>query len=691
MCKMEHFRLTITAMLLIIISVACTNKDPDNNTGNGDDTTIKHVKLEIQNVSIANAINIQIGMHSNKLEPNQIKSSFQINDELTIEYQNTADGNAVSLITAKAEGERANHIFDWKFGEDVFLGSQDVGQVMATCRIIPSQSGEAVNGLKGVYLSTSAQGSEPQCIFCYDYLKATAGTSINTVSGEKTLSFIPNEENDGNFIAKLKLEFKHYNHLVNITFTDPFNDIVPDHCSRSMYLYYILPNGEKAMSAVAYSRNTAGNIPTHAIIPAGSKLTNAKLIVTDSSSNETVYDIIANTPISCPEGSSCTVTISNLTDTPQMTAGQCQQGWLKEKASVSEGYDLYVSNAQDLITLASMVNRGDGSKENIAAREAKVLQIADIDLSEVKDWQPIGRYLSYFRGLYNGNGYIIRGLKMTYGYDTSGLFGYIGANSVLVNIHLRDFFISMNSGLAGCLAGVAMDGSGTPTISFCSAEGKITSTGRYVGGLVADVYGAHITFSSFSGNLTCTPSDQFISAGGLVGTSGGGVIAACCAMADINTSPTTYATCGGLVGHNNLFVYASYAIGSITTPGSDSGSLIGYNSYSPDFVNYCYTQVTGDDVKPGAENDGWDDSTCTAGTPTAATVLEVVTNVKKPDGTPPTSHSFQDVQIVYPDNVLKTDGSVNVQKIRMDVKTQPIWLTSNTSLPYLNYDYRVTE
>ena len=299
------------------------------------------------------------------------------------------------------------------------------------------------------------------------------------------------------------------------------------------------------------------------------------------------------------------------------------------------GYDLIVSTAQELKDFADAVNNDHTiGTSPVKARIARVLQTADIDLTGIDDWTPIGNRVSpsynSFQGSYNGNGYTISNLKIKSGEQYKGLFGDVSGTSsstpaVLTGIHLRnvDIDVSRNSAIScGAIAGAVSDA----VITFCSAQGEIKTDMNqqsyyndynYSGGIIGDNSGGTISYcradvkvtaSADSNNanaecnaggiagsndgtiLACESSGSEVSAtsnaktqaGGIANPSSGSSYIASCASEVgkiiVNTSGDE-AYAGGVVGEQNGVLYSSYARGDATAKGArtnTAGAIVGY-------------------------------------------------------------------------------------------------------------------
>lgn len=302
------------------------------------------------------------------------------------------------------------------------------------------------------------------------------------------------------------------------------------------------------------------------------------------------------------------------------------------------GYDLTVSTAQELKDFADAVNNDHTiGTSSVEARSARVLQTADIDLTGIDDWTPIGNNVSpsnnYFQGSYNGNGYTISNLKIKSGELDKGLFGWVNGESsstpaVLTGIHLRnvDIEVSHNSDIScGAIAGSI---SSKAVITFCSAQGEIKTdmnqqrrVNNHSGGITGDNRG---TISYCRADVKVTASSDAndtgaeCNAGGIAGTNTGTILACEASGSEVSAkasydakaqaggiagsdySSNYIASCasgvgkiianasgnkayaGGVVGSKYGALYSSYARGDATAESTSytnmAGAIVGYNS-----------------------------------------------------------------------------------------------------------------
>jgi len=219
--------------------------------------------------------------------------------------------------------------------------------------------------------------------------------------------------------------------------------------------------------------------------------------------------------------------------------------------------------------------------------DANFVMTADINLQGVS-LTPVGDArnptYSYFTGVFDGNGHIIRNAVIT---DRPtemdiGLFGHIYSDSQIRNLGVEDINMS-GGGLVGGLTGCSFG-----TISNCYTTGKVSR--------------------SLEGRNT--------SFGGLVGKNFG-TITGSHAACDVNANGRRV---GGLVGINIGTIIDSYAGGTVNGDGS-VGGLVGENGYvfdetgggfNPDYVGRiarCYAagSVSGNrDVGGLVGNNGGD-------------------------------------------------------------------------------------
>ena len=226
-------------------------------------------------------------------------------------------------------------------------------------------------------------------------------------------------------------------------------------------------------------------------------------------------------------------------------------------------------------------------------------QIADVDLSIYSSWEPIGTTDSPFTGIYDGDGYIIKNMRIDIDDRnvTAGLFGTV-ESSTLKNIGIVDSEINITGGSfrVGGLAGSAL---GRQKIDNCFSGVNIIadhSNGvtSYIGGIVGWIGSlmdfAQITNCYNSGNInTVGYTDGTILGsgyiGGIVGSSSSAYIDMCYNTGSIQGGGRV----GGIAGNTNSpSIYNSFNTGEIIG-GGNIGGITGYN-YGD--INSCYNVGT---------------------------------------------------------------------------------------------------
>ncbi len=203
-----------------------------------------------------------------------------------------------------------------------------------------------------------------------------------------------------------------------------------------------------------------------------------------------------------------------------------------------------IANATDLLTLADPANNADWS--------AYFLMTANIDMTGITTFTPIGNGNIQFTGIFDGGGHTVQNLTINLPWqDNVGLFGSVGSASAKIK----------NVGVEGCIV-----------------TGK-----EYVGGLVGRNYGA-VTYCWASGTVMGTSV-----VGGLVGST-----------YDDSIITASYATCsvtgtsdvGGVAGSNAGEIEACYSIGTVTGT-SGVGGFIGYDVDSSVLSSFWDMETSG--------------------------------------------------------------------------------------------------
>ena len=134
-----------------------------------------------------------------------------------------------------------------------------------------------------------------------------------------------------------------------------------------------------------------------------------------------------------------------------------------------------IANKDDLVAFSALVN---GGQANINA-----VLTADIDMSDVNGYVPIGNDANRYCGTFDGQGHRIMSLKIK-GEQFLGVFGIVTGGAVIKN-----FILDENSAIEGTedagLVG-STRGSGKVTLQCLGNEADITIKGTNAGGILGD-------------------------------------------------------------------------------------------------------------------------------------------------------------------------------------------------------------
>ncbi|MCL2212137.1 MAG: hypothetical protein FWB95_09475 [Treponema sp.] len=205
-------------------------------------------------------------------------------------------------------------------------------------------------------------------------------------------------------------------------------------------------------------------------------------------------------------------------------------------------------------------------------------------VSTGSNWTAIGNSISgsvtQFTGSFDGQSYTIANLTIrisSVGYNSntdnysSGMFGYIGANSVVQNLVLTNCYIDSYAG------GGAIACENRGTVQYCSSTGDIYGNGYPLGvcgGIVRHNYG-------IVQNCNATGNVRGYTAGGGIVASNMGLVQNCSATV---VSVRGVYTAGGIAGQNNSGRISNcYTTG--TVDGGRAGGIVGQNDGT---VENCY-------------------------------------------------------------------------------------------------------
>ncbi|MDR0331510.1 MAG: fibrobacter succinogenes major paralogous domain-containing protein [Chitinispirillales bacterium] len=232
-----------------------------------------------------------------------------------------------------------------------------------------------------------------------------------------------------------------------------------------------------------------------------------------------------------------------------------------------------INSADQLAGLAHIVNGTWGGAPRRHDFSGKTITLAkSIDLGG-REWVPIGtikypgvkegRIEIPFSGTFDGNGNVIKGVKISGGKSRQGLFGYIGNTGAVMNLGVVDIDITGADRVGG------LAGSNAGAIENCYASGAVAGT-EHTGGL------AGINIGKIKNSHAGVDVSGREKVGGLAGSCDGGAVSGGYATGSVSG---TKRNVGGLVGANESSVINnSYASGNVAGAADNIGGLVGVNS-----------------------------------------------------------------------------------------------------------------
>lgn len=218
--------------------------------------------------------------------------------------------------------------------------------------------------------------------------------------------------------------------------------------------------------------------------------------------------------------------------------------------------DLTITTADELAAFAAAVNAGDTFYGKL------VVLAADIDLSGIANWTPIGPNGDgiRFEGTFDGQDHTISNMtvKQEAGYHGAGLFGAIGPHATVTNFTIDGANVESISSGSATINGTAVAVGAMPyggTITDVHVKNATVKGNRYVAGIVGFAAGTITGCTVENVTLTATPDDLTGSydngdkVGGIVGcTNSYATVISNCELLGTNTI-TGYRDIGGIVGH----------------------------------------------------------------------------------------------------------------------------------------------
>jgi len=230
-------------------------------------------------------------------------------------------------------------------------------------------------------------------------------------------------------------------------------------------------------------------------------------------------------------------------------------------------------------TAISNVNQLQSMRNNLAGNYCLA---NDIDASEKPNFAPIGNDGAPFTGRLNGNGHVIRDLRVNSGQQRVGLFGVTRA-AVISNLTLQNINVTgtaANSSVGGLAGFASADAPDSTTIANVHVSGKVKclASGCDAGGIFGN-------FGSFTGTKllrNCSSSATVVGVrfvGGIAGSTLHVTIRRTYATGPVRCTGLN-CMAAGLVGRlSSSTVTGTFATGAVeAADGGDSraGGLIGY-------------------------------------------------------------------------------------------------------------------
>jgi uncharacterized repeat protein (TIGR02543 family) len=190
-------------------------------------------------------------------------------------------------------------------------------------------------------------------------------------------------------------------------------------------------------------------------------------------------------------------------------------------------------------------------------------------------WDPIASSATPFTGSLDGNGYVISNLFISDNDVGSGLFATVDG-ATFTSVGLEDVNIFNSNNNTGGLAGSVL-GAGT-VIENSYVTGTFASNGYNMGGLVGYVDDSSFVISNSFADATLSTNTSFATGGtgGLIGRSTGGTVQDSYFLGSVNSTGTSTAGFGGLVGVSGTDIINAYVVASVSV-GAGNGPVVGSN------------------------------------------------------------------------------------------------------------------
>ena len=270
--------------------------------------------------------------------------------------------------------------------------------------------------------------------------------------------------------------------------------------------------------------NTATEVPTAPASAAATPLGFTSLRVTwDSVPQAERYEVYDSNGVKVativPPATSYTATGLSPNTEYTYSIKACNESSCSTSAASSAATSGNKNGGDTIINSAAELNAIRADSSTLAGN---YILAANIDLSDIPNWRPIGDSANGFTGSFDGSGYEISGMTIS-GYEYAGLFGYVhGASISNLGVNVNNINSSSTHAYAGGLAAHA--NSSFISNVYVIVASDITSSAKsssYAGGLFGRVDNSQISNSYVvvRGSVYSSVSEPSASsyAGGLVG------------------------------------------------------------------------------------------------------------------------------------------------------------------------------
>ena len=256
-------------------------------------------------------------------------------------------------------------------------------------------------------------------------------------------------------------------------------------------------------------------------------------------------------------------------------------------ADGSEEKPYIISTVDDLNTLASFINAGEnyeGKYFNLGADIEFTREKWDAASSSTENnFTPIGTPDNPFKGIFNGKGHTIRGIRIYKPKDCSqGLFGDLYSASV-DNVRLADVIITGYGGVGGIAGHNSYGVIRNSTVD--SALFKGIRDGVYIFGGIVGVNISGTVSGCMSTATLVSEGENSVAFGGIVGRNRYGTVSGCMSSATLVSEGKNSGNFGGIAGENygesddyRGTLNDNAVIGATVPAVNYAGAVVGYGS-----------------------------------------------------------------------------------------------------------------